>query len=144
MHKMDYEIRKMTVEDYDKVYAFWSSISGLKLDESDAIENFKIYLERNPRLCFFVIANDQIVGTILCGHDGRRGYIYHLAVKENYRNQGIAKKLYTLSVEELKRQGILRCNLYLLESNKNAISFWEHNGWHGPEIKSRLLSKVIK
>jgi ribosomal protein S18 acetylase RimI-like enzyme len=144
MQKMDYEIRKMTAEDYDNVYAFWNTIGGLKLDESDALENFKRYLERNPRLSYIVTANDQIVGTIQCGHDGRRGYIYHLAVKEDYRNQGIAKKLFTLCVEELKREGILRCNLYMLNSNKNALSFWEHNGWHAVESNFRLLQKVIK
>ncbi len=141
---MEYEIREMIREDFDKVNTFWHNIEGLKIDESDNRENYIRYLERNSHLSYLVIAHKQIVGTIQCGHDGRRGYIYHLAVKENCRHQGIAKQLYTLCVKELKRQGIVRCNLYMLASNQKALSFWEHNGWHIPDTDFRLLSKIIE
>jgi ribosomal protein S18 acetylase RimI-like enzyme len=141
---LDYEIREMTIDDYNHVYAFWSSVEGLKMDESDTSENIETYLKRNPRLSYVAVMGQEIIGTIKAGQDGRRGYMYHLAVKDNLRKQGIAKALYSKCVEEFKRQGIWRCNLYVLDSNKSALSFWEHNGWTPMECNFRMLQKVLK
>jgi N-acetylglutamate synthase len=140
----DYNIREMMIEDYDRVHNFWNSIDGLKMDESDTRENLTVYLERNPHLSYVAVSGHKIVGTIKCGQDGRRGYMYHLAVENRYRKQGIAKALYSTCIEEFKRQGIWRCNLYVLDSNKEAISFWKHNGWSPLGNNFQVLQKVLK
>ncbi len=141
---MKYIIREMKIEDYDKVYIFWKSIDGLEIDESDTLENIAAYLKRNPRLSYLAIQDDQIIGTIKCGQDGRRGYIYHMAVDIKYRKQGLAKELYSICIEELKRQGIFRCNIYILDSNTDALSFWHHNGWQELEKNFKMLQKKLE
>ena len=141
---LEYEIREMMIDHYDDVHAFWSSVQGLKMDESDTRENMETYLKRNPRLSYVAVMSDEIIGTIKAGQDGRRGYINHLAVKPSLRKQGIAKALYSLCMEELKRQGIWRCNIYVLDSNKSALSFWEHNGWAPLQNNFQMLQKVLK
>jgi ribosomal protein S18 acetylase RimI-like enzyme len=127
----------MTINDYDAVMALWMKTEGLKLDESDEFENMGYYLERNPGLSFVAVLDNKIIGTIKCGHDGRRGYIYHLVINTQHKGNGISKRLYQKSIEELKRQRINKCNLYVLSSNKSGLEYWEHNGWKiiDPDLK---------
>ena len=144
MIKEDYKIREMTIEDYDAVFAFWQSIDGLRMDESDTKENLSFYLKRNPHLSYIVLKKDRIIiGTIKSGQDGRRGYINHLAIDKKHQKLGLAKKLYNICLEEFKRQGIYRCNLYVLQSNTEALSFWEQNGWNELEVDYKMLQKKI-
>lgn len=86
---MDYLIREMTIQDYQDVCSLWERTEGLKLDESDEYENLERYLLRNPKLSYVVWDDDRIIGAVKCGQDGRRGYLYHLAVHHEYRNLGI-------------------------------------------------------
>ena len=90
----DFNLRSMTLDDYDVVYALWQSISGIGLSASDERDAIAAFLERNPGFSAVVTAaRAGIVGVVLCGHDGRRGYLHHLAVQSQYRKHGIAKML---------------------------------------------------
>lgn len=98
---MDYKIREITMDDYENVIFFWKNSEGLSIDDADSFENFEVYLKRNPDLCFIALIDDKIIGAVKCGQDGRRGYLHHLAVNKEYRNQGIAKALYRKCIESL-------------------------------------------
>jgi ribosomal protein S18 acetylase RimI-like enzyme len=123
---MEYKIRKITPNRYDDIINFWKRIEGLDLnEEDDSYENFKIYLKRNPKLNYMVIENGKIIATVKCGQDGRRGYLHKLAVDKNYRNRGIAKELIKIVLAELKRQGIKKCNVFVMDYNKFGLDFWK-------------------
>ena len=136
---MTYRIRSMTIEDYDDITTLWTKTDGLSLSEDDTRERLSIYLSRNPGLSFVALLNGALVGTVLCGHDGRRGVLRHLAVTETCRGSGIARELVSRSVTALAQQGIHKCNLYVLDSNPSAKRFWEHLGWYQLEDNYRTL-----
>jgi len=141
---MEHSIREMTIDDYEQVYNIWKSTEGIDLDESDTKEYLSKYFQRNPHLSYVAEVNGNIVGTLKGGQDGRRGYIYHLAVKEQYRHQGIAQELIQRCLEELKRQEIRKCNIYVLQSNTKAFIFWKKNGWKELEKSFSMLQKRLK
>ncbi len=122
-------IRPMTIEDYPKVYELWSNTPGVGLSDADEREAIAFYLERNPGLSFVWEWNNEILGTILCGHDGRRGYIHHLTVKEAYRGQKIGSHLTATALEELLRLDIKKCHLFVFENNELGKIFWNNIGW---------------
>ena len=123
-------IRSMTILDYERIYKLWSTTEGMGLrsiDDSKAgIERF---LKRNPRTSFVAEVGREIVGAIICGHDGRRGYIYHLAVKENLRGKGIGRQLAARACQALKDEGITRCGLFVYVENDIGKNFWLSQGW---------------
>jgi ribosomal protein S18 acetylase RimI-like enzyme len=119
----------MKLSDFHKMLALWKSSPGIEVDEDDEKRNLRIYLRRNPGLCYVACDEKKLVGTVKCGQDGRRGYLFHLAVHEDYRKKGIAKALISKSLLNLRRQGIRKCNCYVFDSNKSALNFWRHNGW---------------
>ncbi|MEJ2055425.1 MAG: GNAT family N-acetyltransferase [Calditrichaceae bacterium] len=114
------------------------------MDEEDSYENMITFLNRNKGLSYVAIADKKIVATIKGAHDGRRGYISHLAVLPKYRGFGIAKALYELTLRELKQQGIWKCNLYVINTNKNALKFWKHNGWIELEYNFKMLQNNMR
>lgn len=123
-------IRRMIITDYEKVFDLWKSTDGMGLRTlDDSQQGIAAFLKRNPTTNFVVIDNDEIIGTILCGHDGRRGYIYHTVVKKNYRNQGIATKLIEAVISALQEEGITRVCLNVMETNEYGKSFWQKKGW---------------
>lgn len=126
---MTIEILELTISDYDDAIALWKSCEGISIRDADSRENIERYLNRNQGLSFKVIKDEKLVGTILCGHDGRRGYINHLAVLSDYRIQGIGKKLVESSVCELRLQGIEKCHLFVFVENIEARKFWHRLGW---------------
>ena len=126
---MKIEILGLTISDYDDAIALWKSCSGISIRDADSRENMERYLNRNPGLSFKAVKNEKLVGTILCGHDGRRGNIYQLVVSSICRNQGIGKKLVETSLCELKKQGIEKCHLFVFVENIEAKKFWERLGW---------------
>jgi len=134
----------MTINDYDAVVALWMKTEGLKLDESDEFENMAYYLDRNPGLSFIAVLDNNIIGTIKCGQDGRRGYIYHLVIDKQHKGNGISKQLYQKSIEELKRQRINKCNLYVLSSNISGLEYWEHNGWKILDPNLKMLQRDLR
>ena len=123
-------IRLMTMEDYEGVYELWMSCVGMGLnnldDSKDGIEKF---LLRNPATCFVAEEDGGIVGVILAGNDGRRGYIYHTAVNPSFRNQGIGAALVESVMEALQSLGINKVALVVFSKNKDGNDFWEKLGF---------------
>lgn len=122
-------IREMTIEDYEQAFLLWSQIEGLVLSEADSKPNIESYLQRNQGFCFVCEADTRIVGTILAGHDGRRGFIYHLAVNPENRKQKIGHRLVEMSLAQLREIGIEKCHIFVLENNNIGHSFWTAAGW---------------
>ena len=123
-------IRKMLITDYDSVYALWMSCVGMGLnnldDSRDGIEKF---LKRNPDTCFVAENDEKIIGVIMSGNDGRRGYIYHTAVSPDCRNQGIGKALVNAALNAMKECGINKVALVVFERNETGNAFWEKLGF---------------
>lgn len=123
-------IRIMTIQDYDEVFQIWMETEGMGLRSlDDSAEGISLFLRRNPTTSFVAVENNCIVGVILCGHDGRRGYIYHTVVRQQYRREGIAASLIEAAVQALKREGITRVCLNVLETNEQGKAFWKKMGW---------------
>lgn len=126
----DIEIRAMKAEDYDKVYRLWKTIKGFGIRSiDDSREGIERFLLRNPTTSIVACQKDQIVGAILCGHDGRRGCFYHVCVKEEYRKQGIGKKMAVAAMEALRAEHISKVNLIAFCSNEVGNCFWHQVGW---------------
>ena len=120
----------MLVGDYEEVYALWMSCSGMGLNDlDDSREGIAKFLTRNPDTCFVAIEQGGVVGVILAGHDGRRGYIYHTSVHPDYRKRGIATKLVNTAMEALEGCGINKVALVVFARNQGGNSFWERTGF---------------
>jgi ribosomal protein S18 acetylase RimI-like enzyme len=126
---MSIELKEMTIQDYDEVLALWSASEGIGLSDVDSKESIKRFLARNPGLSFIAVDGDQLVGAALCGHDGRRGYIHHLAVRPSHRRQGIGRSLVGRCMYALLSIGIGKCHLFVFDDNQEAIAFWEKVGY---------------
>ncbi len=123
-------IRKMKIKDYEEVYDLWISTEGMGLNAADdSREGIEKYLLRNPDTCFVAEDNGNIAGVIMSGHDGRRGFIYHTAVKQEYRGQGIGKKLAASALAALEAEGIQKAALVVFEKNAPGNLFWEKIGF---------------
>lgn len=123
-------IRKMTIDDYEDVYELWSNTSGMGMRSiDDSKEGIEKYLNRNPETCFVAEGENEIVGVILSGHDGRRGYIYHTSVKEEARTHGVGKALVNAAMEALRQEGINKVALVAFSTNELGNSFWEAQGF---------------
>ena len=126
---MDYTITPFTIEAYEKVYALWRECDGIGLSRADSMANIQRYLKRNPGMSFIAETGDEVVGALLAGHDGRRGYIHHLAVDRAHRRKGIARKLVEKSLDALGSEGILKCHLFVFRDNPEGHRFWNAIGW---------------
>ncbi len=115
--KMGYTIRQMTIGDYDKVYCLWQQTEGLSCGEDDCRDAIEIYIKRNQGLCFVACVGREIVGTVLCGHEGRRGILRHLAVGKEHRGKGVARALIAHCLAALAKAGIKKCNTFVLDTN---------------------------
>lgn len=124
-------IRKMLPADYDAVYALWRATPGMGLNETeDSRAGIERYLRRNPDTCFVSdTADGGINGAILTGHDGRRGYIYHAAVAQTARGQGLGRALVDAAMAALRAEGILKTALVAYETNALGNGFWERLGF---------------
>jgi GNAT superfamily N-acetyltransferase len=123
---MEYTCGPMTIADYDEMYALWRSIPGIGLNASDSRENINAYLARNPGQSFVCRLGGKLVGTILCGSDGRRAYIHHTAVSPDHRGRGAASALLKRALEAQKKLGILKCHLFIFNTNETGRGF---NRW---------------
>jgi ribosomal protein S18 acetylase RimI-like enzyme len=119
----------MTAYDLDAVVTLWSEIEGVGLNESDSPDRLRAYLGRNPGLSLVVRDGEQLIGAVLCGHDGRRGYLHHLAVRPAYRKRGLARQMVETCLAALNRAGILKCNIFLYADNELGEQFWKRCGW---------------
>ena len=123
-------IRTMTIEDYDEVYALWKSIRGLAMRSlDDSREGVERFLRRNPASSVVAVEDGKVVGSILCGHDGRRGCLYHVCVHENYRMRGIGKAMVVHCMEELEKEQISKVSLIAFTKNDIGNAFWKEIGW---------------
>lgn len=120
----------MTISDYSNVYNLWLSCKGMGLNNlDDSEEGIKKFLNRNPETCFVAELDNKIIGAILAGNDGRRGYIYHTAVSPKYQKQGIGGQLVDTAVNALKNMGINKTALVVFGKNENGNAFWEKQGF---------------
>ncbi|MDD3239857.1 MAG: GNAT family N-acetyltransferase [Lachnospira sp.] len=123
-------IRNMSANDYDGVYDMWIHTPGMGLNSTDdSREGIAKYLKRNPTTCFVAESDGKIVGVIMTGHDGRRGYIHHTAVLSDYRNQGIAKRLVDCAMSALEKEGINKVALVAFKKNDIGNGFWGNIGF---------------
>ena len=142
------KIRLMTIEDYEKVYHLWLSCDGMGLNNlDDSKDGIARYLDRNPDTCFVAEESDEVIGVIIAGHDGRRGFIYHTAVNPNYRNQGIATKLVEAAMDALKANGINKVALVVFDRNKDGNAFWEKVGFTVREdlvYRNKAIAELVR
>lgn len=123
-------IREMTIADYDSVYHLWVNTPGMGLNNlDDSVQGIEKYLKRNPNTCFVAEKNNKIIGVILSGHDGRRGFIYHAAVDPSERNSGVGTTLLDKAMNALKNEGISKVALVVFSHNELGNSFWEKRGF---------------
>lgn len=123
-------VRLMKIQDYEKVYRLWCDTEGVgmrKLD--DSYDGIRRFLLRNPSTNFVAESKDDIVGVILSGHDGRRGYIYHMVVNKEYRRNGIGKLLLDNVLRSLKEEEINKVALVVFDKNDIGNGFWESVGF---------------
>lgn len=124
------KLRNMTINDYEAVYDLWISTPGMGLNNlDDSKEGIEKYLKRNPTSCFVAVIRGEIIGVILAGHDGRRGFIYHTAVHIAHRNQGVARALVANAMNALELEGVYKVALVVFDENKIGNEFWEKLGF---------------
>lgn len=123
-------IREMKIEDYDKVFALWNTISGFGIRSvDDSREGIERFLKWNPGLSVVAEEKGKIVGAILCGSDGRRGCLYHVCVHKDYRRHGIGKTMVIWCMEKLKDLQINKVSLIAFTKNDIGNAFWKEIGW---------------
>ena len=126
---MGIQIRLMQLADYAGAIQLWQGMPGLGLSSADREEAIQAFLLRNPNTCFAAAQDDQIVGTVLGGSDGRRGYLYHLAVRADHQKQGLGKTLVQSCLDALQAQGIEKCHIFVIADNREGLKFWQNAGW---------------
>lgn len=123
-------IRVMTIEDYEEVFALWMKIKGFGIRSvDDSREGIDRFLKRNPSTSIVAVKDGKIVGSILCGHDGRRGCLYHVCVDPEYRMHGIGRGMVVKAMEALKEEGINKVCLIAFTENDIGNAFWNEIGW---------------
>ena len=141
-------IRLMTIDDYEEVYELWMSCAGMGLNNlDDSKEGIEKFLKRNPDTCFVADADNTIVGVIIVGNDGRRGYIYHTAVNPQYRKQGIARSLVDTAMTALQKIGINKAALVVFDRNEIGNDFWEKMGFTVRDdlvYRNKALAEIIR
>ncbi|MBR0430282.1 MAG: GNAT family N-acetyltransferase [Lachnospiraceae bacterium] len=130
MKTVDFAVRAMTMEDYEAVHELWMTIHGFGIRSvDDSREGVERFLARNPGISVVAESGGAIVGSILCGHDGRRGCFYHVCVREDMRRQGIGKAMATAAMRQLQEENISKVNLVAFKRNEVGNQFWHEEGW---------------
>lgn len=133
----------MTICDYEQVTSLWQGCEGICLHgDVDSKYAVGLYLARNPGLSFVAVQGNKIIGAVLCGHDGRRGYLHHLAVAQEHRRSGIGTALVDKALEGLRQNGIRKCHGFVLDENRAALEFWQSIGW-AKRDDLKVVSKSI-
>lgn len=125
-----FHIRVMTSTDYDAVLTLMQGTPGISLRDADSRDATERYLARNPGLSFVAEAEGRLIACVMCGHDGRRGYLQHLLVLPDYRRQGIAQALTQRCLDALASLGIHKCHLDVFKTNTHAARYWQGQGWN--------------
>lgn len=126
---MEIQTREFRIDDYDKAIELWKRVEGLDVAEGDDGETIWRFLERNQGLSRIATNGAAIVGAVLCGHDGRRGYIYHLAVDPAFQERGLGRRLIEECLAGLKHAGLERVNILVAKDNPRGLEFWRRCGW---------------
>ena len=124
------EITYLTIEEkhHEELLELWKNTSGVKVREDDNKEGFLRLLHRNDGCSFLAMKDGNIVGSILCGIDGKRAYIYHMAIKSEYRNQQIGTRLVSMVQEKAKEFGVSKCSFVIFKDNYSGEQFWKSLG----------------
>ena len=128
---------------YDDVFALWQQCEGVGLSDADSPEGIRAYLDRNPGMSFVATGDGKVVGSILAGHDGRRGYIHHLAVHPSCRRRGLGRELVDHAISVLRTAGIQKTHIFIFNGNADGIAFWKSAGWT-PRTDIGVVSKSIE
>jgi ribosomal protein S18 acetylase RimI-like enzyme len=129
--------REFSIGDYDPAVDLWKRVEGVEIAEGDDRESVSQFLLRNPGLSRVALDGEKIIGVAICGHDGRRGYIYHLAVDRDYEGRGIGRRLQDESLQGLRKAGIQRALILVAADNPRGRGFWRNCGWEeNPEALS--------
>lgn len=123
------EIAAFSMEAYKDALVLWQQCEGIGLSQADEPQPIAAYLARNPGMSFVAWEDGVLVGAVLCGHDGRRGFIHHLAVHPAHRRQGIAARLVNHCLQSLAQAGIQKCHLFIFHANESGKAFWRSQGW---------------
>jgi N-acetylglutamate synthase len=123
------QIRAMTADDISRALDLWRSSEGLGLSDSDTPAELAAFLTRNAGLSWIAVTGSELAGTVLVGHDGRRGFLYHLAIRKSARHQGIARQLVQQALAGLEGAGIRKCHVMVYQTNEEGRRFWSHLGW---------------
>ena len=131
---MHYVLRAFQPEDYDAAYALWARTPGMSLGQADSREAIHRFLAHNPGLSFVLLTDQgELVGTILGGFDGRRGYIHHLALAREHQGRGLGRVLVERSLAAFARLGLEKVHALVYVDNLSAQGFWQHLGWRRRE-----------
>ena len=122
------QIRALEIADYPEVRELWEASDGVGLSDSDSAQNTARFLARNPGLSLAAVDGAKLVGCVLCGHDGRRGFIHHLVVEATHRRQGVGRALVEHAVRGLREAGIHKCHLLVFNENAAGRAFWKKLG----------------
>lgn len=135
-------IRPMQSNDHGELVRLWSSFPGNAVTGADSREEFEAFLTRNGSFCFTACGNDEVVGSVMAGSDGRRGYIYHLAVRMDHQRKGIGSALMRKVEDALFMAGLEKIHLFIFSDNP-AVSFYERSGWH-VRNDITVMSRVLR
>ena len=142
------EIRVMGPGDYDDVYALWMSCRNMGFNNlDDSREGIERYLRRNPATSFVALEDGRLIGVILAGHDGRRGFIHHMCVAEAFRGRGTGRQLTEKALGALREEGIHKVALLVFKRNEAGNAFWEKMGFTVREdvsYRNLALSELIR
>ena len=136
------KIRVMGVRDLKSILAIWKKLPGIGLNESDTLPNLKNYLTRNPGLSLVAVDGKKVVGGVLCGHDGRRGYLNHLSVLPGYQHRGLGQAMAERCYKKLKSLGIPYATIFVYRNNRSGLRFWVKTGWQVRHDLSTLRKKL--
>jgi N-acetylglutamate synthase len=150
---MPIQIAPMTTDDYPEVMDLWRSLPGIGLSSADSPEAIARYLARNDGMSFIARSRwplapgesnegGRVVGAVLCGHDGRRGYLHHLTVAPEYRHRGIGRRLAEACLAALTAAGMEKCHLFVFADNAAALAFWQRIGW-ADRVEIKLMSRNL-
>jgi ribosomal protein S18 acetylase RimI-like enzyme len=139
---MTIRYRIMSIQDYEAVFALWQATQGIGLSDADSREGIEKFLTANPGFCFVALEGDELAGAVMCGCDGRRGYLHHLAVREDLRGKGIGQQLVEECMIALRAIGIDKAHIFVYKGNESGKAFWRQTGWQERDdlvIMSRMV-----
>jgi putative acetyltransferase len=140
---MSITVREFTLGDYPQAYALWKIAEGIGLSEADEREHIARYLARNPGQSFVAVEDGVLVGAVLSGNDGRRGFLHHLAVAPDRRRGGIGRALVKRSLAALAEQGMRKCHIFVIAANEEGKRFWRRVGWEERTTLVVMYSDIV-